>query len=250
MAVAFASIAATNLTTKALSVQAPCPTGTQPGDLLLVIGQNIASYTYDTPSGCSVLAMPNDDGSVDVGSSVFYRFADATDIPGSTTYTLHEDSGTSTAQVNVGVTVRYTGVDPNQFPLAWNASSNNPSARVGLKHNTTTTSGGSQCPAPTNPTGTVGPNDLVVRIYLSGCDTKNQAITFSGSPPTNWTQRGSYITSASSSLYAQGMLVLDRTGAVDSATISNNRVSMWDIYTIVLPGVAGSANQFMPFFGM
>lgn len=248
--VAFGSISNSSLTFvgTSRSTTVTCPTGTTTGDLLLLIGQNEAVNPYSTvPTGFTLIAQPTSNSS-DIGSAVWYKFATGSDVAGSTNYTVTEGSTGTTSQANVAVCVRYTGVDSTQFPLAFNFTSNNPSAGVGLKHNTTTTAANAQCPAPTNPTA-IGSNDMAVRVYMSGDDATGTGKTITGSPPSGWSQRGSYITN-NSGKYNQATVVVDRLGALDSATISTNHLSMWDIYTIVLPGVPSPTNQFMPFFGL
>lgn len=250
MAADFGSISISSLTvTNSFSIPVTCPSGTQTGDLLLLVGQNEAAHTYNTPSGFAAIALPNDGGSTCVGSGVYYKFATSSDVAGSTSYTMTQNASGSTSQVNVAACVRYTGIDANQFPLAWNYTSNNPSQRAGLSHQTasTTTAANSACPAPTNPT-VIGASDRALRIYMSGNFNTGTGKTMSATP-SGWTERGRYITN-NSGKYNQAMIVLDRLGATDTATMSSNGQAQWDTYTIALPALAIPTNQFMPFFGM
>lgn len=235
MSVAFGSISNSSLTYvgSARQTTVTCPSGTQPGDLLIIVAQNEAPDTFAVPTGFTLLAQPVNTSN-DVGSAVFYKFATGSDTGGSTTYTVAETQSGTTAQTIVAVCIRYVGVDSSKFPLAFDPSTNNPSEFVGLTHGTTTVAANAQCPAPTNPAGTVGPSDLLVRVYMSGNDSTDTGKTITGSPPAGWTQRGSYITN-NSNKYNQATVIVERAGAADSATISSNKVSMWDVYTFILP---------------
>lgn len=251
MTVVFGSISASSLVNQ-LTATVTCPSGTATGDLLLLFGLNDEPFAYLVPSGFTLLGQPSG-VSADVGSGVFYRFATSGDVAGTTTYSMTESGGSGT-QGNVAACIRYTGVDSNAFPGAAfvNTSPTNlnpTTARIGLAHGggsggTTTTAANAACQAPTNPT-TVNSTDTVFRVYMSGDNASATGKTMSGAP-AGWTQRGSYISNVSGK-FNVGMIVCDRAGATDTATITSNLLSIYDIYTVSLPAKTTAAN-FLPFF--
>jgi hypothetical protein len=261
---AFGSISASTLVAQK-QANVLCPTGTATGHLLLIFGCNTDAFGYLTPSGCTALAQPYTPGGMsnDIGSGVFYRFATSGDVAGSTSYAMNETGGTG-GNPNIAVCVRVTGVDPAWAPVL--IRTDNPAAAPpftglspsgpdsGLAHGggstgTTTTGSGAACQSPVNPTS-VAATDYVIRIYMSGDDAAATGKTLSTTAPAGWTARGNYISNVGSSKWNGGMIVCDRIGAVDTATVTTNRASIWDIYTIAIPAPPTiNTGQFMPFFG-
>jgi hypothetical protein len=94
----------------------------------------------------------------------------------------------------------------------------------------------------------VGATDYVLRVYMTGDDATGTGKTLSTTAPTNWTARGNYISNVSGK-FNVGMIVCDRIGAVDTATVTTNHVSIWDVYTISIPAApAAATGKFLPFF--
>jgi hypothetical protein len=241
-----------------------CPTGTATGHLLILFGCNDDPWGYTTPSGFTALAQPFTPGGTanDIGSGVFYRFATSADVAGSTSYAMQETGTSTTQQSNIAACVRVTGADPTWAPTLVRTNDPagppaeppflnlNPSgpdagfAHGGGSAGTATIAANSACQSPVNPTS-VATTDYVLRIYMTGDDAAGTGKTLSTTAPTNWTARGNYISNVSGK-FNVGMIVCDRIGAVDTATVTTNHVSMFDIYTIAIP--APSTSRFMPFF--
>jgi hypothetical protein len=246
------------------TVSVTCPTGTSPGALLLFFAANDAANSYSswsaslTPVYCSNgtdFPTPTDGHQGDIGSGSWYRFADGTDVAGSTTYSVTK-LGAATAQPNLLFCLRYTGVDPAQFPGTAPTINTTNKTAIGTKRAykmgpNTTTAANAACPAPVNPTSIVA-TDTVVRAYVFGSDATNSSITL-GTTPAGFTKRGG--TTAQTAVAAKfnvGMLVADITGTTSPgvATTTCNVVGMWDIFTFALPATPDVTAGFMPFFGM
>lgn len=91
------------------SINIVAPAGTSTGDLLIAAISTDGAETFATPSGWTLIQqgfrLGND--SFDATIAVFYRIADASDVPLSTVYTFNWGSN----QRAVGAILRYTGID-------------------------------------------------------------------------------------------------------------------------------------------
>ena len=262
---AFGSISASTLVAQK-QANVLCPAGTVTGNLLLLFGLNDEPFGYLTPSGFTALAQPFTPGGManDIGSGVFYRFATSGDVAGTTSYAMNETGGTGT-QPNIVACVRVTGADTSWAPTL--VRTNNPAGPpaeppflnlnpsgpdAGLAHGggstgLITTAANTACQAPVNPTS-VAATDYVLRIYMTGDDLATTGKTLSTTAPASWTARGNYISNVSGK-FNVGMIVCDRIGAVDTATVTTNHASMFDIYTIAVPAPsAARPGAFLPFF--
>lgn len=248
---AFGSIAASTLVVQK-QANVLCPASTVAGDLLLIFGCNDEPFGYLTPSGFTALAQPFTPGGManDIGSGVFYRFATAADVAGTTSYAMNETGGTGT-QCNIAACVRVTGANlawaptlvrtndpagPPTEPPFLNLNPSGPDAGLahgGTSTGTTAIAANGACQAPVNPTS-VAASDYVLRIYMTGDDAAATGKTLSTTAPAGWTARGNYISNVTSK-FNVGMIVCDRIGAVDTATVTTNHAAMWDIYTIAVP---------------
>jgi hypothetical protein len=249
---AFGSIAVSTLVAQQ-QANVLCPAGTATNDLLVIFGLNDEPFGYLTPAGFLPLANPSAVAS-DIGSAMFYRFATSGDVAGTTSYAM-KNSGATGNQPNIAACARITGVDPAWAPTFSNTTPTNlnpVSADVGLAHGggagSVTTAANAACQAPANPTS-VAATDYVLRVYMSGDDATGTGKTFSTTAPASWTARGSYISNVTGK-FNVGMIVCDRIGAVDTATITTNHISIFDVYTIAIPAApaASTTGKFLPFF--
>lgn len=240
---AFGSIAVSTLVAQQ-QANVLCPAGTGTNDLLVIFGLNDEPFGYLTPSGFAPLANPSG-VAADIGSAMFYKFATGADSPGVTSYAM-KNSGATGNQPNIAACARITGVDPTWAPTFSNTTPTNlnpVAADIGLAHGggaagTTTTAANAACQAPANPTS-VAATDYVFRVYMTGDDAVGTGKTLSTTAPTNWTARGNYISNVAAK-FNVGMVVCDRIGAVDTATITTNHISIFDIYTIAIPAAPPS----------
>lgn len=229
-----------------------CPAGTVAGNLLVLFGCNDEPFGYLTPAGFLPLAQPFTPGGManDIGSGMFYRFATSADVAGTTSYAMNETGGSGT-QCNIAACVRVTGVDPAWAPTP--VRTNDPAgppteppflnlnpfgpdagfAHGGGSTGLITTAANAACQSPVNP-GSILSTDYVLRVYMSGDDAAATGKTLSTTAPASWTARGNSISNVSAK-FNVGMIVCDRIGATDTATVTTNHISMWDIYTIAIP---------------
>lgn len=246
---AFGSISASTLVVQQ-QANVLCPSGTATDDLLVIFGLNDEPFGYLTPSGFAVLGNPSG-VAADIGSAMFYKFATAADVAGTTSYAM-KNSGATGNQPGIAACVRITGVDRSYAPTFSNTTPTNlnpVSARLGLAHGggaagTTTTAANTACQAPANPT-TVAATDYVLRVYMTGDDAAGTGKTLSTTAPSGWTARGNFISNVSAK-FNVGMIVCDRVGATDTATVTTNHISIFDIYTVSIP--AATPGRFLPFF--
>lgn len=248
MAVGFGSLSASHVISGTV-VTATCPTGTVPGDLLVFFACNDGPNIYSTwDATLTPLYVPTaadfsaDAGhQQDLGSASWFRFATVADVAGTTTYTATK-AGSASTQPNQIVCIRYGGALGGYSPGAATLNSSTPSAiasnwayRQGFTPGVTygLTSANAACPAPVNPTDTINPTDLVLRAYAFGSNATNSGFTMSAAP-AGWTQRGSGSTITSDTTkFNVGMLICDRFGATDTATVTASVAGNFDIYTAV-----------------
>lgn len=243
MPATFRSISVGITTTTGTTSSVTCPSGVQTGDLLLFYAANDAPNVYSSATGgLTVIDSPTSE-TFDLGTGSWYKIATGSDVAGSTSYTFTK-AGSSNAQPRLVVCLAYSGFDPSAWPLA----STKHAYTQGSK--TAAINAGTPCPTPGNPSS-VAATDLVLRVYAFGSDVSGTGITLSG-PPSGWTQRGTSSTTRTdeASKFNVALMICDRVGATDTATVTSNKKGSFDSYTIAIPALPPARNQFMPFFGM